>query len=118
MPDSTTFCLHCGLSFTHKGDAGYCSGRCRKLAGQPWAPQSEQAILVLLDSRAPGHPLNPDEAARMLESDQSTKQWKAAIREVINAARRLARQDKIVITRKRKAVDPDQVRGVVRLRLK
>ncbi|MEM6884672.1 MAG: DUF2256 and DUF3253 domain-containing protein [Verrucomicrobiota bacterium] len=118
-------CLHCGLSFSWRkkwedcwDEVKYCSERCRRASKARMAGQAEQAILDLLKQGNPGAPLNPDEAARQLEPDQSGRNWQHAVWEVMNAARRMALEDKIVITRKGKPIHPDEVRGVVRLRLK
>ncbi len=116
-------CVYCGRSFSWRkkwedcwDEVSYCSDGCRKAASSRWAAQAETAILELLQGRQAGKALNPDEAARQLVPDQTSKQWRSALKEIMHAARRLSRQGKIVITRKGKPVDPDAVKGVVRLR--
>jgi hypothetical protein len=121
--DQTKPCQYCGRSFSWRKkwedcweEVKFCSDGCRKASSSSWATEAEQAILGLLDARGVGKPLNPDEAARALVADQSSRQWRAALKEIMHAARRLSRQGKLNITRKGKVVDPDAVRGVVRLR--
>ena len=118
-------CSHCGRTFSWRkkwehcwDEVKYCSASCRKSADSNLAVRAERSILDSLKVMPAGTPLNPDAVARQLEPDQTSRHWQHAVREVMHAARRLSRQNQIQITRKGKAVDPDDVRGVVRLRLK
>jgi len=118
-------CLHCGRSFSWRkkweqcwDEVKFCSAGCRKAAVSKLAVQAEQVILELLHADTQSTPLNPDTVAHHLEPDQTSRRWQQVVREVMHAARRLSRQNQIQITRKGKPVAPDEVRGVVRLRLK
>lgn len=119
----TKVCEYCGISFEWRKkwedcwkEVRFCSDQCRKASTRKWAGKAEEAILELLGKGKPGQPHNPDEAARALVTDQNSREWQSALREVMCAARRLSRQNKLLITRKGKAISPDEVKGVVRLR--
>ena len=71
----------------------------------------EAAILTLVEQRGPGKSICPSEAARTVFAEN----WRDRMRHVRNAAIHLARQDKIVILRKGKPVDPEAFKGVYRL---
>ena len=72
----------------------------------------EAAILQLVDARGPDKSICPSEAARALGGD-----WHRVLGDVRRAAVSLAKAGRIDILRKGKLVDPDSVRGVIRLRL-
>jgi len=71
----------------------------------------EAAILSLLEKRGPGKSICPSEAAR----EAFGQDWRGHMRHVRCAAVHLARQGRLVITRKGKPVDPDSFKGVYRL---
>ena len=73
----------------------------------------EDAILELLAEKPAGASIAPEEAARAADPEG----WRTKISHVRPAAVGLARQGKLVITRKGKPVDPDDFKGVYRLRL-
>ena len=73
----------------------------------------EAAILSLLEKRGAGKSICPSEAAREAFPDT----WRDHMRHVRAAAIHLAREGRIVITRKGKPVDPDDFKGVYRLAL-
>ncbi len=72
-----------------------------------------RAILALVDARGPDRSICPSEAARALASGDA---WRGRLGEVRREAVRLAREGRIAILRKGKPIDPDEIRGVVRLR--
>lgn len=74
----------------------------------------EEAILALTADRGPGKSICPTEAARALDPAQ----WRAKLPAVRAAAVALARAGRITITRHNKPVDPDNFRGVYRLKAK
>lgn len=74
----------------------------------------EAAIFDLLAERDPGKTICPSEAARAVHSEEG---WNRLMPQVRAVAVGLARQGKLVITRKGKPVDPNAFRGVYRLRL-
>lgn len=73
----------------------------------------EDAIFGLLAEREPGKSICPSEAARALDPEG----WRRVMPQVRAAAVGLARQGRLVITRKGKPVDPNAFKGVIRLRL-
>ncbi len=75
----------------------------------------EDAILSLLAEREPGKSIDPAEAAKALSPEPEG--WQRLLPQVRATAIGLARQGRLVITRKGKPVDPDTFRGVYRLRL-
>ena len=77
-------------------------------------PQAvEAAILRLTDLRGPDKSICPSEAARALDDD-----WQGLLGDVRRAAVGLAKAGRIDILRKGQPIDPDQVRGVIRLRMR
>lgn len=72
----------------------------------------ETEILRLAAARGAGKSICPSEAARAL-----TPEWQGLMTRVRKVAVRLAREGRIEILRKGKPVPPDEVRGVIRLRL-
>jgi hypothetical protein len=75
---------------------------------------AEAAILELVRARGPGKSICPTEAARVLGGDA----WRGELGRVRMVAMGLARDGRIDILRKGKAVEPDGVRGVIRLRVR
>lgn len=70
-------------------------------------------IIELLLQRAPGKTICPSE---VLPIEQ--KQNKELMEEVRKAARELVAQGKIEITQKGEVIDPQKIKGPIRLRLK
>jgi hypothetical protein len=75
--------------------------------------QVETAIFDLLAKVAPGKSVSPEEVARAVDPEG----WRRMLGHVRATAVGLARQNRLVITRHGKPADPDQFRGVYRLRL-
>ena len=75
---------------------------------------TEAAILVAAAARGPGKSICPSEVARRLRPDG----WQAMMSPVRHAAIRLAAAGLIDILRKGKPVSRDEVRGVIRLRIR
>lgn len=73
----------------------------------------EDAIFGLLAGRERGKSICPSEAARAVDPEG----WRRIMPQVRATAVGLARQGRLVITRKGKPVDPDAFKGVIRLRL-
>ncbi len=72
----------------------------------------EAAILQLVEARGPDKSICPSEAARALDHD-----WQSLLGDVRRAAVSLAKAGRIDILRKGQPIDPDAIRGVVRLRV-
>ncbi len=70
-------------------------------------------ILRLVEARGPGKSICPSEVARALDPA-----WQRLMGPVRQAAVSLALAGRIAILRKGKPVDPADVRGVIRLRLR
>lgn len=79
---------------------------------------AEQAILELVAARGVEKSICPTEAARRLAGDAPGDAWRKFLHPVRLAAVRLARAEKIEILRKGKPVAPDEMHGVIRLRVK
>lgn len=73
----------------------------------------EDTIFALLAERDPGKTICPSEAARALDAET----WRRLMPQVRATAVGLARQGRLVITRKGRPADPDAFKGVYRLRL-
>lgn len=73
----------------------------------------ETAIFELLEKVAPGKSVSPEEVARAADPEG----WRRTLGHVRAVARGLARQDRLVILRHNKPADPDDFKGVYRLRL-
>ena len=75
-------------------------------------PSMDKVIRKLTDERGQEKSICPSEAARHLRSEN----WQPLMGEVRHAAIRLAKAGEIDILRKGKPVDPDNFKGVYRLR--
>ena len=73
----------------------------------------ETAILNKIAGLEPGKSIEPAEVAKELQPEQ----WQRMLPKVRALALSLMRQGKLTITKKGKPVDPDNFRGVTRLRL-
>ena len=74
----------------------------------------EKAIFDLLAAKlAPGKSVSPEEVARAVDAEG----WRRLLGHVRAVARGLARQGKLVILRHGKPADPEDFKGVYRLRL-
>jgi len=73
----------------------------------------EAAIFDLLGRVAPGKSVSPEEVARSVDAEG----WRRQLGHVRATAIGLARAGRLVITRHGKPADPDDFRGVWRMRL-
>ena len=73
----------------------------------------ETAIFDLLAKVAPGKSISPEDVARAADPES----WRRTLGHVRAVARGLARQGRLVILRHNKPADPDDFKGVYRLRL-
>jgi hypothetical protein len=74
----------------------------------------ETAIFDLLNAKvAPGKSISPEQVARAADPES----WRRTLGHVRAVARGLARQGRLVILRHKKPADPDDFKGVYRLRL-
>jgi hypothetical protein len=74
----------------------------------------EVAIMELLAQRGPGKTICPSEAARLLDPSG----WKELMDKARAAAGRLVAQGEIVVTQRGKIVDPSEVKGPIRLKIR
>jgi hypothetical protein len=74
----------------------------------------EAAIMNLLSQRGPGKTICLSEAARLL----GPSGWKELMDKARAAAQRLVDQGEIVVTQRGKIVDPSQVKGPIRLKIR
>ena len=73
----------------------------------------ETAIFALLAEVAPGKSISPEAVARTVEPER----WQRVLGHVRAVARGLARDGRVVILRHNKPADPEDFKGVYRLRL-
>ena len=73
----------------------------------------EAAIFDLLAKAAPGKSIAPEDVARAVEPER----WQRVLGHVRAVARGLARDGRLVILRHNKPADPEDFKGVYRLRL-
>ncbi len=73
----------------------------------------EDAIFALLAEREPGKSISPNEAAQAVDPEA----WPRLMPQVRATAIGLARQGRLVLTRKGRPADPNALKGVYRLRL-
>lgn len=83
---------------------------------KPDETELEATILTLAAQRGEGRTICPSEAARALGGDHPDG-WGPLMQPIRRTAVRLMKEGKVVITRKGRPVDPDDFRGVYRLRL-
>ncbi|MFG2604699.1 DUF3253 domain-containing protein [Streptomyces sp. NPDC048514] len=75
----------------------------------------EDAILDLLDRRAPGASVCPSDVARAIERSPG-EGWRELMEPVRRAAARLAAEGRVEITQHGTPVDPAGARGPIRIR--
>jgi Protein of unknown function (DUF3253) len=81
------------------------------------SPESlEQTILSIAAARGPDKTLCPSDVARALGGPHPDG-WGPLMQPIRRVAVRMAKEGRLVITRRGKAVDPDDFRGVYRLGL-
>lgn len=83
---------------------------------QPSPDELEAILLDLAGKRERGRTICPSEVARAVAGSDPTA-WSKLMPPVRRAAVKLMKEGRIVITRKGQPVDPDDFRGVYRLRL-
>jgi hypothetical protein len=117
MTGDTKICVSCGRTMEYRkkwaknwAEVKYCSQECRKK--KSLFDYSDQ-ILKLLSERASNATICPSE---VLPLEQ--KQNKESLEHVRRSARLLAEADRIEITQGGRAVDPQNFRGPIRLRLR
>ena len=76
----------------------------------------EETILRLAGARIEGRTICPSEAARALGGDHPDG-WGPLMQPIRKVAVSMMKQGRIVITRKGRPVDPDDFKGVYRLRM-
>ena len=73
----------------------------------------EDTLFALLAERGPGKSVAPEEVAKAIDAEG----WRRLLGQVRATAVGLARVERVVITRHGKPADPEQFKGVYRLRL-
>ncbi|MDJ0927683.1 MAG: DUF3253 domain-containing protein [Gammaproteobacteria bacterium] len=122
MTDKMKICASCGRSFEMRRRwkdcweaVRYCSRGCRSRGIRRLDRRLEAAILELLESRQTHHTICPSEAARVVANGD---EWRDLMEPARRAARRLVHQNRVEITQRGHVVDPDRVRGPIRVRAK
>lgn len=78
----------------------------------------EEMILSLVSARGPEKSICPSEVARALTPGALQEGWQSLMTPIRQAAIRLARAGQIDILRKGRPASPDEIRGVIRLRVR
>ena len=72
----------------------------------------EEVLFAMLDEIEPGKSVSPEQVARALDAEG----WRRLLPQIRATVRGLARQGRVVITRHGKPADPENFKGVYRLR--
>jgi len=83
------------------------------MSAVPTNARIEAAIFDLLGKQPAGKSISPEEVARAVEPEG----WRRQLSHVRGTAVGLAREGRLVITRHGKPADPDDFKGVWRMRL-
>ncbi len=117
-------CKACGQAFswTEKRArdwdiAKYCGRRCSGYLPEAKAEALEAAILELLGEREKGKTICPSEAAKRVGGTAARHDWESLMEPAREAARKLTKAGRIVVTQKDKVVDSVKAKGPIRLRL-
>jgi hypothetical protein len=94
----------------------YCSDACRARRASTTDAALEAAILELLARRPRSATICPSEAARAVHGEDEER-WRPAMEAVRSAARRLVADGRLEIVAGGRVLEPDEVRGPIRLRL-
>jgi hypothetical protein len=86
----------------------------RKMMTETQAAQIETVLLRLIAERGVDKTICPSEAAIAIAGKQGDA-WGALMPQLRKIAVRLANEGRVVVTRKGKAVDPNDFKGVYRL---
>lgn len=123
-PRKERLCKTCRRPFTwNEGRAQdwdiarYCSPQCSGQAAGDRTSELEAAILELLAERGAGKSICPSEAAKTVGGTATRHDWECLMEPAREAARRLARAGRVIVTQKDKPVDPVKAKGPIRLRL-
>ncbi len=88
---------------------------------KPSIPSAEALTAEILrrtEAASPGASICPSEVARGLAPADAPDSWRSSMHAVRQAAMALQREGRIEILRKGKPVPPEEVRGVIRLRVR
>lgn len=114
-------CAACGRSMTHRRrrarsreQVRYCFDACRRCGVIRVDEELERQILALLAARTPRASICPGEVAPAVAGEED---WRALMGPTRRAARRLVRSGRLRILQRGREVDPDEVRGPMRLAL-
>ena len=72
----------------------------------------EDVLFAMLAETPPGKSVSPEQLARALDAEG----WRRLLPQIRSTVRGLARQGRVVITRHGKPADPENFKGVYRLR--
>ncbi|WP_260703459.1 DUF3253 domain-containing protein [Edaphobacter flagellatus] len=123
-PRKEKLCKRCGAPFRWNERraqdwdiAKYCSPGCSGHTKDEPTAELEAAILSLLAERGAGKTICPSEAAKLVGGNVSRHDWESLMEPARDAARRLAKQGRIVVKQKDRIVDPRITQGPIRLQL-
>mgnify|MGYP000462592372 CR=1 FL=1 len=124
MPPADKTCRVCGRRFAWRprwadvwdtpDGVTHCSKACRKQGLRPLDRSLEDALLALVTQRGPHKTACPSEAARAVRPDD----WRGLMERTRQAARRLVHRGLVDIVQRSHVVDPSDVRGPIRVRLR
>ena len=81
------------------------------------AGQIRDVLLLMAAEAVGGKAIAPDAVARAI-AGKNEKVWRRLMKPVKDEAIRLAKEEKVILLRKGKPVDPDRVHGLYRIRLR
>ena len=124
-PKKEKICRTCGKAFAWSEGrardwdvAKYCSQACSGYAKGERDKELEDAILELLAERGEGKTICPSDAAKRVGGIAARRDWEGLMQPTREAARRLVKAGKIVMTQNGRVVDAEIAKGAIRLRYK
>jgi hypothetical protein len=124
-PRKEKLCKSCGKPFKWNEKraqdwdvAKYCSQTCSGYHPGERDSELEAAILELLSERGAGKTICPSEAAKLVGGTAKRHDWEGLMEPAREAARKLVKAGRIVVTQKGKVVDAAAAKGAIRLGLK
>lgn len=124
-PKKEKICRTCGRAFAWSEGrardwdlAKYCSQGCSGYRPGERDRELEAAILELLAEVGEGKTICPSEAAKRVGGTAARRDWEGLMQPTREAARRLAKEGRIVVLQNGRAVDAERAKGALRLGLR
>ena len=124
-PKKEKICRTCGRVFAWSEArardwdvAKFCSQECSGYVKGERDAELEAAILELLAERGEGKTICPSDAAKRVGGTETRRDWEGLMQPTREAARRLVKAGKVVVTQNGRVVDAETAKGALRLRLR